>query len=148
MPPTHYWDDDEDKFDWKALNDGMNIMVSIMRFARIGVHYKEKYGTARVSCYFYDGSLHSFTHPGYVYSQYPKWLWTADIYYIGPFFRFLRFPRFVQFFQRRFYTLAYYVAMKKYPHVAEELCVCADWPELIIGGKKIHDKHWVTHKSE
>lgn len=138
--PTHYWGDD---FDWKALGKAINIISKWCHYGRIGCHAKEKYGTARIDVYFWDGSLHSLIYPGYCCSQFPKWLWLFDIDYIQKYM-----PSFVVKFvhriQRCFYTLGYYFAMKKYPHIVDEIAADAQMPEWIIGGKDIHDRHWTT----
>ena len=97
--------------------------------------------------FFWDGSLHSLIYPGYCYSQFPKWLWSFDIMYIRKYM-----PRFiiklVQYLQTPFYTLGYFIAMKKYPHIKDEIACDAQCPDLIIGGKKIHDKYWVSIKGK
>lgn len=138
MGNYHEWGDKD--FDWNSLYKGINLISRILRFARVGVHSKEKYGTARISAYFWDGSLHGLTHPSYVFSQYPKWLWDFDIMYIQPIVSKLRFHLPVQWIQKRFYTLAYYIAMKKYSNIQEELSCCADYPDLIIGYRKVNRK--------
>lgn len=135
----HYWGDED--FDWAALNKAEKIIRFWAKIGRIGMHTKEKYGTLRASTYFWDGSLHSLIYPGYVYSQFPDWLWKLD-------FKLRRFIpsvliKGVQYLQIPFYTLGYYRAMKKFPHIKTEICVDADCPDLIIGGRKIYDKHWV-----
>ena len=77
--PHHDWSDKN--FDWVSLNKAISTGDFIMTtFGRIGVHSKEKYGTARWDVYLFNGTLHSITHPGYVGSNYPKWLWKFDSY--------------------------------------------------------------------
>lgn len=136
----HQWGDED--FDWKALDGAINIIYKTMNFFRIGCHIKEKYGTIRTSVYFWDGDLHSLIYPGYVYSQFPSWLWKVDIRYIKKISCFLKLYIPIHWIQRKGYTLAYYLAMRKYPHIKEEICCDADAPELIIGGAEIHNKHW------
>jgi hypothetical protein len=47
---VHYWGDED--FDWASLYAAISEATDIMRvFGRIGVHSKEKYGTARWSVY-------------------------------------------------------------------------------------------------
>jgi hypothetical protein len=145
MSTYHEWGDD---FDWEGLgNAGHIIWWLCTKIGRIGIHIKEKYGTLRCSSYFWDGSLFGLCYPGYVYNQFPKWLWNIDCSYIKPFVRFLKFPTWIMWkYQKAIYMLAYYIAMKKYPHIREEICVDSDGYEMIIGGRKIHDKHWRTYE--
>jgi hypothetical protein len=147
MSNCHYWGDKD--FDWEALNEAERIVRRITKLFRIGVHTKEKYGTLRCSVYLFDGSPHSITHPGYVYNQYPVWLWriSCNMSYWGsrrPYSWLVSAIRGLQL--NVGYRLAFYVAMKKYPHIAEEICVNVDYHEYIIGGKEIHDKYWETVK--
>ena len=146
MSVHHYWGDED--FDWDGLNSSINIITDICRFWRLGIHSKEKYGTARITPWFWDGSLHSLIWPGYVYRQYPKnWigdkLWWLDIYFFPRFFNALFLTRLVFWFHAKIYNYAFQKAIKKYPHLKEELLVDADGCELIDGGKEVHDKYWV-----
>lgn len=121
----HDWSDKN--FDWKSLNLAIDYMHNYMKkYARIGVHSKEKWGTARLYCYFYEGSLHSLTHPGYVYSQYPNWLWSFDIFYIRPFCQKIGLVKLVQWWQKKIYIKAYKNAVKKWPNIKKEILCCAD----------------------
>ena len=114
--PFHVWG--EKDFDWdslyKAINEGTWLMKKL---GRIGVHSKEKYGTARWSLYLFDGSLHSITHPGYVYSQYPKWLWSLNCKYKLP--KLLRKP--IQAYQVLVIKLTFLYLCKRYPHIIDEI---------------------------
>jgi hypothetical protein len=126
----HDWS--EDTFDWNSLNEAIDYMHDYMvKYGRIGVHSKEKWGTARLYVTFYHGSLHSLTHPGYVYSQYPKWLWTADIYYISPFCRKIGLASLIQWWQTKVYVRAYANAVKKWPHIKKEITCAADHYDLL-----------------
>jgi hypothetical protein len=117
--PRHYWGDED--FDWDSLYKAETEILKIMRYGRIGVHSKEKYGTLRWDIYFCDGTLHSFTHPGYVYSQYPKWLWCFDLDYrpltfVGPVIR---------FWQKLIVQYAFTKVCSKYPHIRDEIVMDA-----------------------
>ena len=113
---AHYWGDED--FDWNSLYKAERELNHIMKcYGRIGVHSKEKFGTLRFSIYFCDGTLHSFTHPGYVYSQYPKWLWSFDISY-----RPLRFlTPIINFWQKLVLQYAFTTVCYKYPHIRNEI---------------------------
>jgi len=126
--PCHYWGDDD--FDWDSLYASINEATSIMKnFGRIGVHSKEKYGTARWNIYLCDGTLHSFTHPGYVYSQFPKWLWKFDVTYKP-----LRFiAPLIRLWQKQVVKFSFYYVCNKYPHIDREIVMFA--PEELLPDK-------------
>jgi hypothetical protein len=118
--PHHEWGDED--FDWNSLYKGMDIVHQACRIFRIGVHSKEKYGTARWSFYLFDGSLYSVTHPGYVYVKYNYWLATTK------FFKLIR--PIIQFIQVKALNLAFTVACNRYPHIRDELV--SDAPQRVL----------------
>ncbi len=123
--PYHDWSEKE--FDWKSLYEAETLANKLMlRLGRIGVHSKEKYGSIRWNIYLFDGTLHSFTHPGYVYSQYPKWLWRFDCTYKP-----LRFLKFIVVpWQKSVIKLTFSFLVKKYPHIIDEI-ICDAPRELL-----------------
>jgi hypothetical protein len=132
----HYWEDES--FDWRALDDAIDMMASFMRFwGRIGLQSKEKYGTARLYVTFWDGSLHGLMYPGHCFSRFPQWLWSLDIMYISRFIQWTRLSRLVQWYQSKIYALAYARALCQFPHIKTEIVIAADFPELIKDYKKI-----------
>lgn len=136
----HTWD--EKDFDWFALDKAGYLISKVLKAGRIGCNYKEKYGTLRLYSYFYNGSLHSLCYPGYHYNRFPKWLWHLDVWYIQRICSRIGLRWLIFQFQKPFYTFAYLLAMQKYEHIREEICVDAEYPNLIIGGKEIYNKHW------
>lgn len=125
----HHWGDG-----FKYFSDvdeaAFEIGQFLRRYARMSVtQTKEKYGTARVYCHFGWSQMFSITHPGYVWSRYPQWLWKFDVYYISKIIQPLNLV--VVPFHRFMYTLAYRLAIKKYPHIREEILGGADYPELL-----------------
>lgn len=136
--PTHYWGDTS--FDWNSLYLAIDEASSIMRkYGRIGVHSKEKYGTARWSLYFCDGTMHSITHPGYVSYRYPKWLWRIDVTYKP-----LRFIRpIINFWQKKIAEFAFHYICLKYSHIVPELI--SDAPHKLLSPhlELIRAKMWV-----
>lgn len=131
----HNWSDSD--FDWKALNGAINIIGPTCRkYGLLGGQIKEKYGTLRFYAMFGYLSLHTLIYPGYVYSQFPKWLWTLDIKYIGPILRFF-FERPFVWWQKKVYNYAYQKAVKKYPHIRKEILCAADYPEFIKNYKEL-----------
>lgn len=127
----HNWGDQFEYF--SEVGDAAYEIGQFCRFwGRINVtQTKEKYGTARVYCSFGAYQLFSITHPGYVYSRYPKWLWTLDCLYISKLFRFFRFNTVLVPYQLFVYRLAYTRALKKYPFIAEEILSGADYTEQL-----------------
>jgi hypothetical protein len=127
----HRWGDEG--VDWKGISDAANYIGKFLRrWGRVSVtQTKEKYGTARVYCAFGWYQIHSITHPGYVYSRYPRWLWRLDCYYGNYLTRplnYLAVP-----FQKWLYRIAYQRALRKWPHLAGEILMGADFIELLMG---------------
>ena len=141
--PSHYWSDKD--FDWNALNEAINYIHNrLNKLARIGVHSKEKYGTARISCYFVH-SIHSLTHPGYVYSQYPKWLWKFDVYYGSQILYYTGLLWLIFKWQKFIYVDTYKKAVKKWPHIKDKILCHADQLEwLEEAGICKKSDYWVT----
>lgn len=135
--PYHEWGDNS--FDWKSLYKAINQGTWIMKtIGRIGVHSKEKWGSARWSIYLFDGSMHSLTHPGYVYSQYPDWLWKFDVRY-----RPLRFlVPIIQFWQLIIVKMTFWYLCYRFPHIEKELVKDAPWELLPKRLKKLSRSMW------
>lgn len=150
MGNYHEWGDKD--FDWEALGEAERLVRRVLRGFRIGCSTKEKYGTLRCSVYPFVGSLHSLLYPGYAYNQLPEFIRGIDDNIIEPAMTtrpLLWITEAVIAFQLHVgYRLAYWLAMRKYPHIAEEICVDADYPEYIVGGQEIHDKYWTTYKED
>jgi hypothetical protein len=133
--PTHYWGDED--FDWDSLYKAETEIRKILKLGRIGVHSKEKYGTLRWDLFLCDGTLHSITHPGYVYSQYPKWLWRFDIRHKP-----LKWvARFVNIIQIKIVQYAFTKVCNKYPHIRDEIIMDAPReilpPDLALASAKM-----------
>lgn len=120
----HDWSDD--KFDWAALNDAINYLHNYLeKYGRIGVNSKEKWGTARIYCTF-AYNFHSLVYPGYAYCQFPKWLWHLDVYYGNKILRYTGALKLIQYWQKFIYVKAYANAVKKWPHIKQEITIAAD----------------------
>lgn len=90
--------------------------------------------SARFYCYF-GLSLHHLVFPRhfvYKHPKFPNWLWKLDIYYISPILNKL-FGWFWYRYQYWIYRKAYERAVKKFPHIKEEITCAADYPELLKG---------------
>lgn len=129
----HRWGDED--FDWDALNDCCDIVYRWSKRGFITGQIKEKYGTLRWYAMFGHLSLHSLCYPGYVYSQFPDWLWKLDCNYIAPVLRFF-FERLFVWWQLKCYNWAYQACLKKHPHIRTEILSSADHPELIKGATR------------
>jgi hypothetical protein len=138
--PSHHWNDKS--FDWNGLYAAERLMCKVFRVFRIGAHTKEKWGSIRASVYFWDGGLHHLIWPGYVYVQNIFIAYKLDRYVIKPITRYTGLNWLGVKLQLFGYGLAYYLAMRKYPHIKDEICYQADYPEYIIGGQEIHNKYW------
>lgn len=124
----HFWGDGD--FDWVGLDDSISMIAKNLKRARVNVRdYKEKYGTCRIYCSLGWYSLHDITHPGYVCYRYPKWLVHLDIYYLSKIVKLLNWI--VVPIHKWVYKNAYKKAVKKYPHLIEEICCCADYVDLL-----------------
>lgn len=142
--PTHFWGDKD--FDWKGLNEAIDyISDRLQGLARIGVHSKEKYGTARIRCYFVN-NIHSLTHPGYVWSQYPDWLWKLDCYYGDKILKYTGLGYLIFKWQKYIYVDTYRRAVLKWPHIKDEILCNADQLEWLeeVEICKVSD-YWVTY---
>lgn len=127
----HHWGDGFPYFS-DVESAAYEIGKFCKKWGRISVtQTKEKFGTARVYTSFGWYGLQSITHPGYVYTRYPLWVHSFDIFVIGKLFRLIQINRVVIPFQKVIYKLAYKRTIKKYPHIKEEIIDGADWEELL-----------------
>lgn len=129
----HSWGDDFQYFE-DVGRCADEIGAFCVRWGRIGVTCtKEKYGTVRVYCILGAHSLHALLFPRYVFRHptFPAWLYRLDYKLTGPAFRVLSRP--VSWYQSKIYRLAYYRALKRYPHIKEEILTDADYPEYLEG---------------
>ncbi len=128
----HDWSDES--FDWKSLNEAEGILSDTLRFYRVPVRdIKEKYGTLR--CYTGLGwtSFHSIAYPGYVYGQFPNWLWKLDVYYGYPILKYTGIAYLSYKLHCWAYRRGYAKIVKKFPHIRTEILCCADYDELLKG---------------
>jgi hypothetical protein len=129
----HNWS--EKSVDWIGLNNAAEyIGTSLIKYGRMNVmDYKEKWGTVRVYVSFGWWQIHDITHPGHSYNRYPKWLWRLDCNY-GYYAVFL--PNLIAVPYHKFlYKLIYTKAIKKWPHLTEEILNGADHWDLLKGIK-------------
>jgi hypothetical protein len=127
----HQWGDPG--VDWRGISDAACFIGSWLRkWGRLPVmDWKEKWGTVRVYTGFGWYQVHCITHPGHHYSRYPQWLWELDCRYghhLMPPINWLVIP-----IQERLYRWRYRQALRRWPHLREEILNGADWPELLKG---------------
>ena len=133
--------------DWPYFRDvgeaAYYIGNYLRKWGRVGVRdTKEKYGSCRVYLSLGWRQLHCITHPGHCFSRYPKWLWILDCKYLSKIVRLLNYI--VVPYHTWLYNRAYQNAIKKWPHIREEILINADWPELIEGNDELMAKHWIS----
>lgn len=155
--PIHYWGDDWFKKHGKDLNFVINYCMSFWKkHGRIGSHGKEKFGTFRDHCYFWDGGIWSLFYPGYVWVKPGFWhfiYFYVDRYATRPFTLKTGLHRLGMWYQKQIYNYAIQKMCKKYPDIIDEIVVDLDYYEFVkpgifgkIDGKIIHDKYWITYK--
>lgn len=117
------------------------IGTFISRWGRIGVSQtKEKFGTVRVYCYFGFDSVHGLIWPRHCWIH-EWWPYRLDLLMSSLLSKILN-TIFLPY-QRFIYRLAYKRAIKKYPHLRDEIFSCADFGEILEGveGYK-HNDYW------
>ena len=128
--PTHRWGDED--FDWDSLYAAIKFIGPYLKRRRVPVRdYKEKWGQLRLYCNLGYCQFHDLFFPGYVYNQWPKWLWRLDCHYGSRIIGVVNF--FMVPLNRYWYRRAHKLAIKKWPSVRAEILGCPDWPELLKG---------------
>jgi len=82
-----------------------------------------------VHCSFGWYSLHDIVYPGHAYNRFPKWLRNFDNFCISKVVRLLNFV--VVPIHKWIYKKAYKEAVNMFPHLKVEICVMADYVELL-----------------
>jgi hypothetical protein len=127
----HNWGDED--FDWEGLDKAIRFIdTNLVRWGRVNVRQsKEKFGTARIYCSLGWYQFHSITHPRCAFNRYPKWLWELDCVYGSKIVKFLF--GWVVHYHAWLYKFVYKMAVKKYPHLKEEILCRADYYGLLKG---------------
>ena len=137
----HFWGDEG--VDWKGIEDAASyIGLSLRRWGRIQVtQYKEKYGTVRVSCHFGCEALFWFVRPGWVFYRWPDWIAKIDRSRLS---RFLwqALGRILVPYQIYIYKVVYTRAVKRWPHLTQEILSDCDYPELVISKEVRKEYGW------
>lgn len=125
----HTWGDN---VDWDGINDAAELIgTGLRKWGRIQVtQYKEKYGTVRVYCYFGIGTWQGLFKPGFVYNRWPRWIWKLEfnpiVAGLRAIFTWCFYP-----WQKFIYRWYYRRAVRRWPHLREEILCCADVDELL-----------------
>lgn len=126
MGNYHQWGDKD--FDWDAMEHCLHYFyIGLVKFGRMDVRLKEKYGTLRV-----DGSLGSritlsqLIWPGYCYLQYTKSKFYHQIFYIDEtiipaIFKYTGLGKLMFKYQKLVWNVTTLYCVNKYPHITEEI---------------------------
>lgn len=118
--------------DWRDLDDASEYLRSnCKKYARLGLHVKEKYGTMRVSttCAYiseYD-FLHHIVYPGYYYYHWPSWFRVWIDWPIGRILGVLGIIWLIQKYQKFVLKLFWKRAAKKWSHISKEILDEYEW---------------------
>lgn len=137
----HYYGSWPDEYFNQVDQAAYEIGTFCARWGRMSVlQTKEKYGTVRVYCSFGWDCIHSIIWPKYcwIHKWWPYRLDLALSRHIMPVLN-----RLVARYHIWVYRKAYRNAVKKYPHLREEILCCADYGEVLEGvaGYK-HSDYW------
>jgi hypothetical protein len=113
----HHWDDPD--CDWEGLYASHDFIYTwLTRLGRISVHSKEKFGSIRVSVYFWDGTAFGLIWPSKMwYGFLPKWLQPILCHWRAP----RHLVHLVHKWQRFVYRAVYRLAFARWPHLWLEL---------------------------
>jgi hypothetical protein len=122
---------DKEKVEALCSKVAREIFLYLRKF-RVPVRdCKEKYGTVRVYTGLGWTSIHSIFYPGYVYSQFPQWLWTFDVYYGDKLLYYSGLSWLSYKVHAWAYRKAYKNAIDKYPEIRDNILNSADYKELL-----------------
>lgn len=108
------------------------IGLFLRKWGRVPVRqYKEKYGTVRVYCNLGWHCLHDIFYPGYVYCQFPKWLWGFDVYHGPKVLKYTGLNWLSVKYHMFLYRYAYEKAIAKYPEIRDNILNFADHKNLL-----------------
>lgn len=146
----HDWSDQS--VDWDGIGNAAHyIGTELRKWGRVPVRdCKEKWGTVRVYCSLGWYSIHDITHPGYAFIQYKKGGLLHYLNYACWFNNIFRIVNIVIYpYHKWLYRKIYSNAVRKWPHLRDEILVQADFSELLegIAGYKNSD-HWTTDEGD
>lgn len=138
----HEWGDDWEY--WDDLDAAVTFVHNYCKkWGRFSGQSKEKFGTLRFYCNFHH-QLHDLIWPGHPWLRYEHDYWWPNKWMCKTFGKKLKWFDFniyikyfgwvirsIRWWQTKVYTRAYKLAVKKWPHIKEEICCCADFDELL-----------------
>jgi len=129
---SHLWGDED--VDWRGIDEAAEFIGEGLRKWRVNVtQFKEKFGTVRVYCGLGISDLHQLTHPGYCFRQWPVWAWKWVNCSKGGRGAARLLNWFVLPLHKWVYRWYYVRAVKKWPHLREEILCVADHDGLLKG---------------
>jgi len=146
----HYWGDEWFETNGHDLDNAISYCHNNWRrYARIGSHVKEKYGSFRCTTYMWDGGIHGLLYPGYVRIMKPFLYWKIDHKIIIPIMKKTRILNLIWWYQSKVYNCVMQKMCKRYPNIIDELIVDIDGYKMIkpgifgkVDGELIHNKYW------
>lgn len=132
----HEWGDKD--FDWKGLDEALNLLDGYLRkYGRMTVSVKEKYGTARVSCYFHYEPM------DFLCRRLRRGIFrTISLKIAGWSIYQNTIGALIRSYQIFIYNRAYQKAVRKYPHLKHELFCDIDHPEFVKGAPEVYSQYW------
>jgi hypothetical protein len=128
IPTSHYWGQWSDSLFIDVECAAGDIGKFCRRWGRFFVNTKEKYGTARAYTHFsYGLDLWSLWTGGYCFYHGPKWFWGINCFiqnhtdWLTPA---------IQSYQVFIYKLAVRRALRRYPHIHNEILSGIDHQDL------------------
>ncbi len=121
--PYHDWSDDD--FDWASLNKAcVYLKTNCRRWARFGVHAKEKYGTMRIDttvAYWNYWPVYGLFKPGYCYYHWPRWMLRYVERPLAKVFRAIGLTGLVNKYQAAVLKFFWKRAARKWSHISAEI---------------------------
>lgn len=142
----HSWGSWPDELFWDVGHAADYIGRWLRKWARMSVtDYKEKFGTIRVYCSFGWDTFYTAFYPGYMWIK-PWWPYKLDLWisHHTPLLKWIN--CIVVPIQKWAYVWRYERAVRRWPHLYNEIVSMADWGELFDGkvpGYK-HSNYWTT----
>lgn len=118
----HSWGDTD--MDWEGLNDaGRYIARYCKTRAWMRIHWKEKWGCIRFEYTYsslFENPIHSIIWPGHLFIRYSNRMLRIDKM-LGSILTTLRITRAIRSYQTWVFKRAIRNAVKKWPHIREEI---------------------------
>lgn len=144
MNESHNWGDS-----WPFWNDLDKCIDFVWWFStkigRFGGQTKEKFGSLRFYVMFHY-QLHDLFYPGHYYIRWGKFGQFLDSIYTKPFFNPIR--RLICVYQEQIYKLIYWIAVRRWPHIMDEIVNSCDYDELLPKELGVYVRQFRIYPSE